>query len=184
MEEARRLLEQLDAPAGVLFVRGTIDVDPPRVVRRILDGLGHIRALENEVVTIRHGGATLDVVGIPADASHAELCQRLERLVAQARPAALCLHHTPDLMEEAARTGRVGLYLAGHTHGGQICIPLLGPLATASRFGRRYVGGRYELESGTCAYVSKGLGLEGLGAPRIRFLARPELVWITLESAS
>ena len=184
MEEVRRFLRRLDAPAGVLYVRGTVDVDPPRVVERILDGVDRVHALENEVVTVQHGGATLDVVGIPADAPHAELCRRLERLAGQARPAALCLHHTPDLIEAAARTGRVGLYLAGHTHGGQICFPLLGPVATASRFGRRYVAGLFELNNRTLGYVSKGLGLEGLGAPRIRFLARPELVWITLESAS
>jgi predicted MPP superfamily phosphohydrolase len=179
---ARALLEGLIAlapPAGVFAVRGTVAVDPRAAVHALVDGLA-LRLLEDELAWLEHGAARLQLLGVSADGSAAERRARLVALAASsdaARPR-LCLHHTPDLVEEAARLG-LALYLAGHTHGGQICVPLLGALVTASRFGRRYARGLHRLE-GMVAYVSRGLGLEGLGAPRMRFLARPELVWLEL----
>ncbi len=183
MAEARWFLGQLAAPAGVFVVRGTPEVDPRAVVDEIVAGLP-LTLLEDQASSIEHGGARLTLLGVPADGSPAELAARLSALAAStqtngvSRAPRLCLHHTPDLFEEAARLG-LELYLAGHTHGGQICAPLVGPLVTASRFGRRYARGCL-LRGATHGYVSRGLGLEGLGAPRLRFLARPELVWITL----
>jgi len=182
IEEVRRFLGGLAAPLGVYLVRGTVDVDPPHVVARVLDGLDQIRLLDGERIRVGNPSPQLEIVGLPADGDLEAIRARLRRLV-EAAPRDLpliCLHHTPDLLQEAAQLG-LELYLAGHTHGGQICLPLVGPLATASRFGRRYVRGTHRL-SRTQGYVSRGLGLEGLGAPRIRFLARPELVWISLES--
>jgi predicted MPP superfamily phosphohydrolase len=72
------------------------------------------------------------------------------------------------------------LYLCGHTHGGQIRLPLFGALITSSDFWKRYEMGRYE-EGHTTLYVSRGLGMEGMGAPRARFLAPPEIVLWTLK---
>ncbi len=180
---ARALLEALVAlapPAGVIAVRGTVAVDPRHAVRELVSGL-ELRLLEDELALLEHGSARLQVLGVSADGSHADRGARLEALAAsseRSRPR-LCLHHTPDLLEDAARLG-IPLYLGGHTHGGQICVPLVGPLVTASRYGRRYARGRLQL-GGTTAYISRGLGLEGLGAPRMRFLARPELVWLELH---
>ena len=77
-------------------------------------------------------------------------------------------------MPDAVETG-VDLYLAGHTHGGQLRLPLFGALVTSSDFWKRYEAGRYR-EGQTTLYVSRGLGMEGLGAPRARFLAPPEIV--------
>jgi predicted MPP superfamily phosphohydrolase len=77
-------------------------------------------------------------------------------------------------MPEAVELG-VDLYLCGHTHGGQIRLPGFGALITSSEFWKRYEMGRYE-ENGTTLYVSRGLGMEGLGAPRARFLSRPEII--------
>jgi hypothetical protein len=89
------------------------------------------------------------------------------------------LYHTPDLMPHAARLG-VTLYLAGHTHGGQLRLPIYGAMATSSRWGKRYEMGRYQ-EHKTILYVNRGIGMEGLGAPRARFLAPPEVVLWELD---
>jgi predicted MPP superfamily phosphohydrolase len=63
-------------------------------------------------------------------------------------------------------------------HGGQIHLPLFGAVITSSDFWKRYEMGRYE-EGNTTLYVSRGLGMEGKGAPRARFLAPPEVIlWI------
>ena len=98
----------------------------------------------------------------------------------------ILLYHTPDLMPyiadaRVAGTG-VTLYLAGHTHGGQIRLPIYGALATSSRWGKRYEMGRY-YEGETTLYVSRGLGMEGLGAPRARFLAPPEIILWNIHKA-
>jgi predicted MPP superfamily phosphohydrolase len=53
---------------------------------------------------------------------------------------------------------------------------------TFSRYGRQYAAGRFEV-AGTSLYVSRGLGFEGGGAPRARFLARPEIVVVELRAA-
>lgn len=66
--------------------------------------------------------------------------------------------------------------LAGHTHGGQVQIPGWGPLLTLSKVPRRWAWGRTELPSGATLLVSRGVGMERAGAPRIRFWCRPEIM--------
>jgi len=122
-------------------------------------------------------GSDLCLIGIQ---SHRNALQRdravLESLSAQTQPGAynLLLYHTPDLAESLSGTG-IDLYLAGHTHGGQIRLPFLGALITFSAYGKKYEMGRYTLGE-TTLYVSRGLGMEGSGAPRARFLCPPEIV--------
>lgn len=175
---AREFLKQIETPPdGIFFVRGTLDVDPPAVVDRVLEGLD-VQPIESTHVALGQTG--IELLGLPAERDHEDLRARLQALAAATHGLGprICLHHTPDLVEEAAAAG-IDLYLAGHTHGGQIRLPLIGPLATASRYGRRYVQGQHQVGQ-TTAYISRGLGMEGLGAPRMRFMARPELVWLRL----
>ena len=177
LQAVRTFLGQLRAPAGVFFVRGTREIDPPRLVEAALEGLD-IHRLENELVTVKQGKAILHLAGVPAVGKREVREHALRDLLLQGEHPVAVIHHLPELMEEAADL-EADLYLCGHTHGGQICLPLIGPVATGSRLGRRYVRGHHRLGR-TQAYISRGIGLEGLGAPRMRFLARPELVWIDL----
>ena len=91
----------------------------------------------------------------------------------------LLLYHSPDLMPQAACSG-VDLFLAGHTHGGQIRFPLVGAVVTSSRYWKRYEMGLYA-EGNTQLYVSRGIGMEGLGAPRARFFCPPEIALFELR---
>jgi uncharacterized protein len=83
------------------------------------------------------------------------------------------LYHTPDLVESFLGF-RPDLYLAGHTHGGQVALPFYGALITLSRFGKKYEAGKYDVEK-TTLYVNRGVGMEGGSAPRFRFFSRPEI---------
>ena len=90
----------------------------------------------------------------------------------------LLLYHSPDLIETASSVG-VDLYLAGHTHGGQVRLPFYGAVITFSAYGKQYEMGWYEVGA-TTLYVSRGLGMEGWDAPRMRFLCPPEMEVVEL----
>lgn len=83
------------------------------------------------------------------------------------------LFHYSTLIYEADKAG-VDLYLAGHTHGGQVRLPFYGALITFSTLGKRFEAGRYQV-GGTTLYVNRGLGMAGDLALRVRFLCRPEI---------
>jgi len=87
----------------------------------------------------------------------------------------IVLGHAPDFS-----LGNVpaDLLIAGHTHGGQVQLPLIGPLLTLSRVPRPWASGRTTLPGNRTLIVSRGIGMERGYAPRLRFLCRPELVVI------
>lgn len=87
------------------------------------------------------------------------------------------LGHSPRF---AMGSARADLMLAGHTHGGQVRLPLVGPITTLSDVPRRNATGLSERPAGGKLLVSRGTGMERENAPRLRFLCRPELVVIDL----
>lgn len=178
--QTRELLDQMKALGGVFIIRGSPSVDPPELVARLSEGLG-VKWLRDEVASINWHDRRLYIAGVECSYDLADDEMRL-RTVLETRAGdgfTMLLYHTPDLMPVAAQTG-VDLYLAGHTHGGQLRLPLYGALVTASNYGKRYEMGCYR-QGRTTLYVSRGVGLEGKGAPRARFLCRPEITLFTLE---
>ena len=91
-------------------------------------------------------------------------------------PLRLLLMHTPDQIAWA-RQHDADLVLAGHTHGGQICFPLLGPVACPSIHGTRYTDGVYR-EGSTVLHVTRGLS----GRTPLRWLCPPEIALLELVS--
>jgi uncharacterized protein len=89
----------------------------------------------------------------------------------------IVLGHSPNF---ALGQINADLLLAGHTHGGQVCLPFLGPIVTNSDVSRAWASGLSDLPSGAKLLVSRGVGMERGYAPRLRFLCRPELVVIEL----
>ncbi|OAI47057.1 hypothetical protein AYO44_10290 [Planctomycetaceae bacterium SCGC AG-212-F19] len=90
----------------------------------------------------------------------------------------LCLSHTPDTMPWA-RQNRIDLMLAGHVHGGQVRLPVIGSIIVPSRFSRRYDCGVFH-EPPTFLHVSRGLG----GQHPLRYNCRPEVTKIILQSGA
>ncbi|MCD4784859.1 MAG: metallophosphoesterase [Candidatus Eremiobacteraeota bacterium] len=80
------------------------------------------------------------------------------------------LSHSPDIIEDAADLG-INLVLVGHTHGGQVRLPLLGAIYIPSKHGKRFDKGWFNIKN-TKMYVNRGLG--GI-YPSIRFLCRKEI---------
>lgn len=175
------LLRQLSAPHGVYAVLGSPPVDLHETVLPIFD--------EVDISLLRWGwhevalgnGRFLTIMGMDCTHHLPTDRARLDQLHQQApnHHPQLFMYHSPELMPEVAER-QIDLYLCGHTHGGQVRLPFVGPILTSSQLGRRYVMGLYK-EGRTHLYVSRGVGLEGLSAPRVRFLAAPEMTLITIQ---
>jgi predicted MPP superfamily phosphohydrolase len=174
-QDTRALLRQLDAPLGVYAIAGTPVVDTEDTMTALFDGLDNIQVLDDDAVSLKVAGKTLNLIGVSNLGLERDR-KSLHRL-AKGLPQedlTVLLYHTPDLIETATEVG-IDLYLAGHTHGGQIRLPWFGAILTASRYGKRYEAGLYQHHE-THLYVSRGIGMEGLGMPRVRFLCPPEIV--------
>jgi predicted MPP superfamily phosphohydrolase len=177
IRDFRTLARQWHAPYGVYAVRGS--VDSPTLTERLFAGLD-IVVLENESVRLDIEGQEIYLVGVACSHDLSVDIPRLDQALRDVPPDGfkILLYHSPDLIEAASERG-IDLYLAGHTHGGQIRLPLYGAVATNSIYGKQYEAGLFQ-EGRTYLYVSRGLGLEGASAPRARFLCRPEVAVHTL----
>jgi uncharacterized protein len=174
-QDARSVIRQWHAPLGVFAVSGSPAVDLPPDLDRLYEGLP-ARLLENEGITIQFDGASFEVFGLSCTHRPFVDGPRLEPATAENRNMLrILLYHSPDLAEDAARAG-FDLQLSGHTHGGQVRLPWFGAIFTGSLFGKRFEAGRIQLD-GLTLYVSRGIGLEGAAAPRLRFLCPPEIIF-------
>jgi predicted MPP superfamily phosphohydrolase len=187
IDDARKVLARWSAPHGVYAVSGSPLVDLPETAQAILEGLSNIRWLRDETVTLDLGGHLLNLVGLTCSHDPVRDSARLKTALATTATGApvVLIYHTPDLAPRAAATG-VDLQLSGHTHGGQIRLPVYGALITSSIYRKRFEAGEYRLphdnEMGvTMLYVTRGIGTEGGIAPRARFLCPPEIVLWTLR---
>lgn len=179
----RDLLAPLDAPLGVYFVLGNCDSRRP--VERMLAGT-HVRLLDNEIVerTIGDRRVTIGGVDLEFDSRAAiGVLHRIEHDPATDDVRLLCAHR-PDVMFALESPSRVDLVVAGHTHGGQVQIPFVGPLITLSSVPRTVAAGGFHELDGRRVYVSRGVGCERGAAPRVRFLCPPELSILTLGASA
>lgn len=183
LAQVKHLLSQMSAPYGVFATLGSPPVDLRETVVPLFDDIP-VALLRQQWTRVDLDGER-SVVLMGMDCTHHLPTDRgrLERLSAAAPNGdpQILLYHSPELMPEAAALG-IDLYLCGHTHGGQVRLPLVGPLITSSQLGRQFVMGPYR-QGRTHLYVSRGIGLEGLSAPRVRFLSPPEMTMITLLPA-
>jgi len=169
----RKLLPRLAQIAQTFDVRGNWDIGYGG--GELFGGTG-VRELNGEAVRVEAAGTSLWVAGAPFGST-----DKIRDALKVVPPGAftILLYHTPDEILDVAATGRVDLYCAGHTHGGQVALPFYGALVTLSKFGKRYESGLHR-ERDTWLYVNRGIGMEGGPAPRVRFLARPEVTVIEL----
>ncbi|MFQ6101573.1 MAG: metallophosphoesterase [Anaerolineae bacterium] len=105
---------------------------------------------------------------------HADLDKALEGVPAGA--TIVLLAHEPDYADIVAADGRVGLQLSGHSHGGQVRLPFVGP-PLLPYLAHKYPAGRYRVGS-MWLYVNRGVGMI---SPAVRFNCRPEVTLLTLR---
>lgn len=131
--------------------------------------------LRNSAVAIERNGHRLWLVGLgSACARDADPDRAFPGSAKHDKDAMIVLAHEPDILPKIAKYG-AGLMLAGHTHGGQLCIPFLGP-AYLPEYGKKYVRGWF-LNGLTQLYVNRGIGAIGIPA---RLNCPPEITLLTL----
>jgi predicted MPP superfamily phosphohydrolase len=163
----RDAMAGLEARLGKFAVIGNMDI-PNWEPFGVFDDTG-FEVLEGRTVRVARGDDAVYVTGLT--------CGRTESyraLLSQVPEGcfSILLYHTPDLAESLDGLD-VDLYLSGHTHGGQVALPLLGPVVRQRGWGGKYVRGAYTVGQ-TTLYVNPGLGME-VRAPRVRFGVRPEV---------
>ncbi|HJX29236.1 MAG TPA: metallophosphoesterase [Thermoanaerobaculia bacterium] len=168
------VLRGLRSPLGTIAVLGNHDwwYDGARV-EKALAGAG-IVVLENEAHRVLYQGKPLWVVGIADLWTRKPDIEGSLRQVEGTDPVIL-ITHNPDIFPHVPP--RVNLTLAGHTHGGQVNLPVVGRLVVPSRYGQRYAMG-HVVENGRHLFVGGGVGSSILP---VRFRVPPEVVVLELR---
>jgi predicted MPP superfamily phosphohydrolase len=167
-------MSQISTRQGTYAVLGNHDsadmVEP-------FEALG-IKVLINETQTILRNGAGLHLTGTD-DIHYYYTPAALEALAGAPEGFRIALIHSPEFVDAAANNG-FQLYLTGHTHGGQVCLPGGWPIITHVGRYRRYAHGLWR-HGDMRGYTSTGVGVSGLP---VRFNTRGEVALITLHAGS
>jgi uncharacterized protein len=173
-EDGLRALSGLSAPLGVYAVMGNHDCwwDCQRV--REIFGQTHITLLENQSLQIRRAGGDVWLIGLEDGQTQTpDLIKATQDVPAAA--ARLVLEHNPGLFDWPSN--RQKLMLAGHTHAGQIRLPLIGAPVRVSRHTEDTADG-WTIEGDRTLIVTRGLGESGLP---VRFGAAPQIMVLTIK---
>lgn len=176
IEPCAEALGGLRAPEGVWAVLGNHDhYTGAELTTRALLKKG-VNVLSNASTVLRRGGDELQLAGVDDWGWGRADWGRALGGVDLSRPS-LLLSHEPAVLDMPETRG-VSLIVSGHTHGGQIVLPLVGaPARFIDEF--KYLSGLYE-RGGTQLYVSRGTGM--IGVP-VRIGARPEVAVLRLRRA-
>jgi uncharacterized protein len=173
------VLDQLKPKDRVVAILGNHDnYEDPELIADVMARSGVV-LLRNQIESIQRGGAQLTIAGL-SDVLSGQ--PDLPGVLAQMpdRGAAIMLVHEPDFADQTAATDRFDLQLSGHSHGGQIKLPLIGVRRLTPRLAKKYPSGLYTIDH-LQEYTSRGVGLAG--SIRVRLNCRPEIVVLTLHAA-
>ena len=180
-------LKGLKATHGVFAVMGNHDGEfGENKVAAELERVGY-KVLQNEVATIQKNNKNLRILGTK---DHLRLTKGWKETSAELKQIAdtsgsgklIVLQHSPDVFPivtgDLSISPDLTLFLAGHTHGGQVWLPILGRMIVPSSFGQRYAYGHIR-EKNVDLQVTSGVGMSVLP---IRFMVPPEIVVLTVRS--
>lgn len=175
-ELSAAVLKQLQAPLGVYAVLGNHDwwFDPGRV-RKALEHVG-IPVLEDQSRKLTFKRGTFWLVGVSDYWEGPHDLKKALMGVNDSDPV-IMFTHNPDIFPEVPPN--VALTIAGHTHGGQVALPILGRPIVPSKYGERYASG-HVIEHDQHLFVTSGIGTSILP---VRFRVPPEISLVSVVSA-
>jgi predicted MPP superfamily phosphohydrolase len=167
-------LSRLTADFTTLGVLGNHDYwSDAGEVRKALQQCG-VTEIGNGFYSIERDGQELHFAGVDDIwYKHNDLDEVLSKLPKTGE--AILLAHEPDFADKSAETGRFGLQLSGHSHGGQIVLPFIGAPGLP-RLGQKYPSGLYKVGD-MWQYTNRGVGM----SLPIRFNCPPEITVFTLN---
>lgn len=169
------ILAELEAPLGKYAILGNHDYKNTELLTRLLNESG-FRVLRNQSYLIKQGGAVMAVAGLD-DMLHGKPDPEAAIQGIPDGTFTVLMMHEPDYAD-TAEGYPFHLQLSGHSHGGQIRLPLLG--APFTPYGsQKYIDGLYYTENKAMpVYVNRGFGETMMP---LRFMCRPELTVLTLR---
>lgn len=170
-DEIAQIFMNLKAKDDVLTILGNHDFKPQFIVENIFKK-ANIQILENTEKTIKHNEQEIRIVGLK-DFWHYRV--KPQKIIKKSDKPTIVLSHNPDVFPNMP--DYVSLTLSGHTHGGEIYLPILGSPFVPSDFGQRYRKGLI-IENGKVLYVCGGIAC----LSKLRFLNPPEISILTLYS--
>ena len=176
VKDLKKVLRPLAASVPTFAVLGNHDYrTSPGAIREMLR-LCKITDLTNDVFRLWRKGAALYLCGVD-DIRHGNV--RLNDVLSRVdeNSPAILLVHEPDFADISAETGRFDLQISGHTHGGQIVIPFLGP-PKLPESGQKYHSGLYQVGN-MIQYTNRGVGVDRFA---IRINCPPEITVFVLEN--
>jgi predicted MPP superfamily phosphohydrolase len=175
-DEAAKTLAGWSAPLGVHAVLGNHDwwVDGAGVTRALK--ANGVAVLENEAAPLTFRSRRLWLAGLADVWTRAPDASAALRDVPEGEPV-IAFTHNPDVFPSLP--ARFAVVFAGHTHGGQVRLPLVGAPVVPSKYKQRYVRGEVR-EEGRLLFVTSGVGTSILP---VRFAVPPEVALVTLVSA-
>ena len=198
IEQIAKTLSKVKAKFGFYTSLGNHDgwYDPTEITQALEEN--GIKVLSNSNVKLNIKGQTLYIAGIEDyDTGKPDIYKALDGIEVDEngrynKPVVM-LSHTPDMFPKIP--DEITLVLAGHCHGGQIRIPFLGPIFTASRYGDKYAKGWKQEKDGesikidilkpiklqkdiSTLFVTRGIGVSILP---FRFNCPPEINVIEFE---
>ncbi len=178
-------LAGIEAKNGVYAVLGNHDGwFGDDITAREFNRVGY-RVLQNEVVTIVRNGTNLRILGlrdILRVKQWKEFADEAKRVLAESRQGGdlIVLEHNPDMLNIITGSNLISpdlkLVLAGHTHGGQVWLPILGTPIVPSSYGQKYSYG-HKREDNVDMFVTTGIGTSILP---FRFMVPPEIAVLTI----
>lgn len=178
----RRLTTEVD---HVVIVNGNVDV--AEVVEELADESGAM-FLDDEVTTISINNRPITIAGLSVVEDRSP--RTIDPFVVEQLDAfgeqdfVLAVSHYPDMVLDLPTDTPIDLVIAGHTHGGQVSLPRIGPLITFSEVPKTVAAGGLHVVNGTPIYVSTGVGLERGQAPQLRLGAPPSVGLLTVVPAT
>lgn len=179
-------LRQLADEVGHVFIVNG-DVDFADVLEDLAEETGAIY-LDDEITTVEVRDQDLVLVGISVDEDRpaTELDPALdEQLLMETsrEDLVIAISHRPDAVLELPADTTIDLMVSGHTHGGQVALPGIGPILTFTEVPKVVAAGGLHVVNGTPIYVSTGVGIERGQAPQLRFGVPPSVGLITVVPA-
>ncbi|MDX1960975.1 MAG: metallophosphoesterase [Leptospiraceae bacterium] len=132
---------------------------------------------QSKTVTIENNEIGLIGLGLN-EYNNEKLIYKLSSEVSSTKFKILMSHYPDSILY--SKNSDIDLILSGHTHGGQVCLPWFGPIITLSNVPRKIAAGGLHFFNDKNIIVSRGLGMEGHIAPRIRFFSKPHLVLLEI----